>query len=77
MPAKNRNPHPFKIGDRAKVRDIKYDKIVDSGKIIRVSSIQVVFESDYVSTRPTFYYKRKSSRWVERKKDHFELLPEK
>lgn len=78
MPAKNKSAHVFKVGDPARVRDVPFGKIVNSGVIVKVTATRVVFEGPTSAPerpRRWWVYKRKGTRWVEQKKDHFELEP--
>jgi hypothetical protein len=77
MTAKSKEAPQFKVGDPAIVRDIDLDKIVDSGKILKVTATRIVFETytPYPGQRslPRFLFRRKGTEWIEVKKDHFRL----
>jgi hypothetical protein len=77
MTAKSKAAPQFKVGDPAIVRDIDLDKIVDSGKILKITATRIVFETNTPypgqSFLPRFAFKRKGTEWIELKKDHFRL----
>lgn len=76
MPSKSKEAHAFKVGDPAVVRDARDNKIVNTGVIAKVTGVRVVFEGPTSAPESRIYrwvYKRKGTRWVELKKDHFEL----
>jgi hypothetical protein len=76
MPSKSKAAHVFKVGDPAIVCDARRHLIVNAGTIVQVTAVRVVFEgpTNDSGTR-RWIYKRKGTRWVEMKKDHFELEP--
>jgi len=77
MPSKNKDAHLFKVGDPAIVRDVPRAKIVNTGAVTKVTSEHVVFEgpSNEAGRSGSWLFKRKGTRWVQAKADHFELEP--
>lgn len=81
MTAKNKDPHPFKVGDAALVRDVRSGKVVDNGVIHQTRPGMVVFKTTlpkedgpaWLAKRELWTYRRKGVFWVEYGKDHFHL----
>lgn len=83
MPAKSKEPIRFKIGDKAQVRNRHTGKIVDDGEIIHVTQIEVRFRSSrpYGTTSSgqrslfaQFVYRREGDKWIERRRNQYELF---
>lgn len=74
MPSKSKDAHVFKVGDNAVVRH--GHRLVNAGKIVQVAPMNVVFEgSTHGGALHRWAFKRKGTRWVERKRDCNELEP--
>lgn len=72
MPAKNKEPYPFKVGDAAIVRDVPFNKVVDNGVIAEVKPGVTIFKS-VLGEGHGFAFRRKGTEWIEFKADHFRL----
>jgi len=79
MSGKSKKAHLFKVGDRAIVLDVRSGKLVNTGFVVKVTATHIVFEgpTNEPEAMPTsrWAYRRKGTRWVEMKKDHYELEP--
>ncbi len=75
MPAKSKEPHRFRVGHPATVRDVRFAKVVNTGIIVRVTRDCVVFEgpSNEPGRLGRWAFDRKGTRWVQAKVDHYEL----
>lgn len=73
MPAKSKDPYPFKVGDSAIVRDTRNRRVVDNGVIDEVKPGMIIFKTVLGDGRARFAFRRKGTEWVEFKKDHFRL----
>lgn len=72
MTAKARQPYRFKEKEPAIV--VRGDKVVDEGFVYNVGQTKVFF---FNQSGHFFTFKRKGDRWIEFKKDHYELKPKK
>ena len=72
MTAKSKSPHPFKVGDPARVVDTRDGTIVDRGLVENVNPGWTTFRSVLLKNR-IFKYRRKGVDWIEAGKDHFHL----
>jgi hypothetical protein len=71
MSARIREPYAFQVGEKAIV--VSEGKTVGEGTITKVTPMLVVFFEPKANF--SFAYKRKADRWVEMRKDQYELLP--
>ena len=71
MTARVREPYPFQVGEKAKV--MEGNRCVGEGTITKVTPMLVVFFEPKANF--SFAYKRKGDKWIEMRKDHFELVP--
>lgn len=44
MPSKSKKAHLFKVGDPAIVRDVRDGRLMNTGVIVKVTGVRVVFE---------------------------------
>jgi hypothetical protein len=77
MPSKSKEAHLFNVGDPAIVRDVKTGFVMNNGVIQRVTAMRVIFEGPTNCPPLTgrWAYRRKGTRWVQMKKDRYELEP--
>jgi hypothetical protein len=75
MPSKSKAVYVFKVGDPAIVR--AGERIVNTGKILRVAPMKVVFEGPSLGGGVwSWGFRRKGTRWVQDKRDSYELEPQ-
>lgn len=76
MTAKNKEPHRFTVGDKAKVRNIHTGEIVNQGEVIFVEPLGVRFKSSR-QEYGHYYFRRESDKWIERRRNQYELIDSK